>query len=251
MLTKRIIAALDIQNLKVVKGIKFQDIKEVGDPIELSKRYEKDGIDEIVFLDISASLENRNPLFKLIEKISENLNIPFTVGGGINSLKDIITIINKGADKVFINTAAVLNPDLIKKSVKILGSANICIAIDSKKENNGEDYVYIKGGSKKTDIKTLEWIKYIQNIGAGEVIITSMDHDGVQTGYGCELIKKINEVSTIPVIASGGAGKIKHFYDVFESGADGALAASIFHYEKIPIYQLKKSLKEMDVNVRI
>lgn len=250
MLTKRIIAALDIKNSKVVKGINFENIKEAGDPIDFAKKYEYEGIDELVFLDISATNEKRKTLIDLIKIISQEISIPFTVGGGINNIDDIKVILNSGADKVFINSAAVTNPNLIFEASKIIGRANICVAVDTKRINN-DDYVFINGGKINTNIKTIDWIEKLENLGAGEILLTSMNHDGTKKGFDCEMIKKINTFSSLPIIASGGAGKKDDFLKVFESGADGALAASIFHYNLISIIELKKYLKEMKINVRL
>ncbi|PNR92273.1 imidazole glycerol phosphate synthase subunit HisF [Petrotoga sp. 9PWA.NaAc.5.4] len=252
MLTKRIIAALDIKDGKVVKGVKFENIKQAGDPIELAKKYEKDGIDEIVFLDITASKEKRKIIKDLVEKISKELFIPFTVGGGLHTVEEMLEIIKSGADKVFINTAAVENPSLIKESSKIIGSSNVVVAIDAKKDITLNKYiVYTHGGSKRTTLDAIEWAKKCQELGAGELLVTSMDTDGVKKGYDLELIKNIAQCVEIPVIASGGAGNVKDFCDVFQVGADAALAASIFHYGTYTPYQLKTELKELGINVRL
>lgn len=252
MLTKRIIAALDIKEARVVKGVKFENIKDAGDPIELAKKYEKDGVDEIVFLDITASKEKRKIIKDLVEKIAKHLFIPFTVGGGLNTVQEMLEVIKSGADKVFINTAAVENPDLIKDSSKIIGSSNVVVAIDAKKDPETKKYiVYTHGGSKKTELEAISWAKKCQELGAGELLVTSMDTDGVKEGYDLELIKNIVENVEIPVVASGGAGNVRDFYDVFQVGADAALAASIFHYGTYTAKQLKEELKEMEINVRL
>lgn len=252
MKSKRIIAALDIKDAKVSKGIKFDKIKEVGDPVELAKKYEKEGIDEIVLLDITASNEKRKIIKDLIEKISKEISVPFTVGGGLNTVRDILEIIESGADKAFINTAAVKDPNLVKEAVNIVGSTRIVVAIDAKKdEATNKYYVYTNGGQKKTDLEAKEWAKRCEDLGAGELLVTSIDTDGIRKGYDLKLIKTIAEYVKIPVIASGGAGSVKDFYDVFQVGADGALAASIFHFGVYTPVELKKQLKEMGINVRL
>jgi cyclase len=252
MKPKRIIAALDIKDGKVSKGEKFDNVKAVGDPVELAKKYEKEGIDEIVLLDITASNEKRKIIKDLIEKVSKEISVPFTVGGGLTTVKDIVEIIGSGADKVFINTAAVENPNLIREAAQIVGSSKLVIAIDAKKDSISNKYfVYTNGGKKKTDLEAKEWAKRCENFGAGELLVTSIDTDGIRKGYDLELIKSIVENVKIPVVASGGAGSVKDFYDVFQVGADGALAASIFHFGVYTPLTLKKQLKEMGINVRI
>ena len=239
MLAKRIIAALDIKEGRVVKGIKFQNIRDAGDPIELAKRYEEEGIDEIVFLDITASYEKRQILLDLVKRIAEEIYVPFTVGGGIKSVEEIREIIKSGADKVFLNTAAVDNPTLISEVAKVVGSANLVIAIDAKW--NGKFWeVYTHGGRKARGINAVEWAKEVESLGAGEILLTSMDTDGTQEGFDIPLTKAIVEAVDIPVIASGGAGSPEHFYDAFEIGASAALAASIFHYGKYTVRELKE-----------
>ena len=250
MLSKRIIAALDIKDNRVVKGINFKNLKDAGDPIEKAKEYEKNGIDEIIFLDITATNEKRETLKELAKEIGENIFIPFTVGGGIKSTKDIIEIIKSGADKVFINSAAVNNPNIIKESSKLLGSANLVIAIDAKKIDD-EYFVFVNGGKTKTELKAVDWAKKCENLGAGEILLTSINTDGMQNGYHLELIRNISSAVNIPVIASGGAGEVQHFVDVFESGADAALAASIFHYGKLNPQTLKEELNEKGIEVRL
>ncbi|NJE25178.1 imidazole glycerol phosphate synthase subunit HisF [Thermococcus sp. MV5] len=250
MLAKRIIAALDIKEGRVVKGIKFQNIRDAGDPIELAKRYEKEGIDEIVFLDITASYEKRQILLDLVKRIAEEIYVPFTVGGGIKSVEEIREIIKSGADKVFLNTAAVDNPELVREVAKVVGSANLVIAIDAKW--NGKFWeVYTHGGRKARGIDAVEWAKEVECLGAGEILLTSMDTDGTQEGFDIPLTKAIVEAVDIPVIASGGAGKPEHLYDAFEIGASAALAASIFHYGKYTVRELKEYLVRRGVNVRL
>lgn len=250
MLAKRIIAALDIREGKVVKGIKFQNIRDAGDPIELAKRYEEEGIDEIVFLDITASYEKRRILLDLVKRIAEEIYVPFTVGGGIRSVKEIREIIKSGADKVFLNTAAVDNPKLVSEAAKVVGSANLVIAIDAKW--NGKYWeVYTHGGRKAREMDAVEWAKEVERLGAGEILLTSMDTDGTQEGFDIPLTKAIVEAVDIPVIASGGAGNPEHFYEAFKIGASAALAASIFHYGKYTVRKLKEYLARRGVNVRL
>ena len=250
MLAKRIIAALDIKEGRVVKGIKFQNIRDAGDPIELAKRYEEEGIDEIVFLDITASYEKRKILLDLVKKIAEEIYVPFTVGGGIRSVEEIREIIKSGADKVFLNTAAVDNPKLISEAAGVVGSANLVIAIDAKW--NGKFWeVYTHGGRKARGIDAIEWAKEVERLGAGEILLTSMDTDGTQQGFDIPLTKAIVEAVDIPVIASGGAGSPEHFYEAFKIGAEAALAASIFHYGKYTVRELKEYLSKKGVPIRL
>ncbi len=250
MLAKRIIAALDIKNGRVVKGTKFKNIRDAGDPVELAVRYEKEGIDEIVFLDITASFEKRKILFNLAKNVSSNLSIPFTVGGGIRKLDEIVQIIKGGADKVFINTKAVEEPEFIKEASNVLGSANLVIAIDAKW--NGKFFeVYVKGGRVATDIDAVEWAKQVEELGAGEILLTSMDTDGTKNGFDRVLTRAVSAAVDIPVIASGGAGKPVHFLEAFNAGADAALAASIFHYGEFTVKSVKEYLQKKGVNVRL
>ncbi|GAB6101785.1 imidazole glycerol phosphate synthase subunit HisF [Thermococcus atlanticus] len=250
MLAKRIIAALDIREGRVVKGIKFQNIRDAGDPVELAKRYEEEGIDEIVFLDITASYEKRRILFDLVKRIAEEIYVPFTVGGGIKSVEEIREIIKSGADKVFLNTAAVDNPELVRETAEVVGSANLVIAIDAKW--NGKFWeVYTHGGRKARGMDAVEWAKEVEKLGAGEILLTSMDTDGTQEGFDIPLTKAIVEAVDIPVIASGGAGSPEHFYEAFKIGASAALAASIFHYGKYTVRELKEYLAGRGVNVRL
>ncbi|MFO7793194.1 MAG: imidazole glycerol phosphate synthase subunit HisF [Candidatus Saliniplasma sp.] len=250
MLAKRIIAALDVKEGRVVKGINFKKIRDAGDPIELAKRYEKGGIDEIVFLDITASNEKRGILFDLVKEIARELHIPFTVGGGINSLDGIKPLIRNGADKVFINTAAVEEPTIIRDASQLLGSSNLVVAIDAKKQGDVWK-VYTHGGTKEKDIDALNWSREVERLGAGEILLTSMDRDGTKDGFDIPLLKSISSSVNIPVIASGGAGSPEDFYEVFEkTDASAALAASIFHYEEYSIDELKAYLKRRDIHVR-
>ncbi|HIP88481.1 MAG TPA: imidazole glycerol phosphate synthase subunit HisF [Thermococcus paralvinellae] len=250
MLARRVIAALDIKKGRVVKGIKFQNIRDAGDPIELAKRYEEEGIDEIVFLDITASYEKRRILLDLVKRVAEEIYVPFTVGGGIKSVEEIREIIKSGADKVFLNTAAVDNPGLVKRASKVVGSANLVIAIDAKW--NGKYWeVYTHGGRKARGIDAIEWAKEVERLGAGEILLTSMDTDGTQRGFDIPLTKAVVEAVDIPVIASGGAGSPEHFYEAFKIGATAALAASIFHYGKYTVRELKEYLTEKGIPVRM
>jgi len=250
MLARRIIAALDIKEGRVVKGIKFQNIRDAGDPIELAKRYEEERIDEIVFLDITASYEKRKILLDLVKRIAEEIYVPFTVGGGIRSVEEIREIIKSGADKVFLNTAAVDNPKLVSEAAGVVGSANLVIAIDAKW--NGKFWeVYTHGGRKARGIDAVKWAKEVESLGAGEILLTSMDTDGTQQGFDIPLTKAIVEAVDIPVIASGGAGSPEHFYEAFKIGAEAALAASIFHYGKYTVRELKEYLSKKGVPIRL
>lgn len=250
MLKKRIIPCLDIKNGRTVKGINFVDIRDAGDPIELAKKYAQDGADELVFLDITATIEKRKALAELVEKIGKEINIPFTVGGGINSIKDVSLIINAGADKVSVNSSAVKRPELISAIAGNFGSQCVVVAIDTKFEN-GEWYVYVNGGKIPTLIKTLDWAKRVEALGAGEILLTSMNNDGTKNGFAINITDQISKAVNIPVIASGGAGKKVHFKEVFEqTKASGALAASIFHFNEIPIPELKKYLKTKNIPIR-
>ncbi|MFW5645240.1 MAG: imidazole glycerol phosphate synthase subunit HisF [Bacteroidota bacterium] len=251
MLAKRIIPCLDIRDGKTVKGINFLGIKEVGDPVELGARYAREGADELVFLDITATHERRKLFADLVKRIALHLNIPFTVGGGINEMADADALLNAGADKISINSSAVRNPDLISSLAGSFGSQFVVTAIDAKLENHGEWWVYVNGGRLKTGKKLFNWAHEAQERGAGEILFTSMNHDGTKNGYANEALAKLATELSIPVIASGGAGEKKHFTDVFTIGkADAALAASIFHYNEIPIPELKAYLRQNNVVVR-
>jgi imidazole glycerol-phosphate synthase subunit HisF len=250
MLKKRIIPCLDIKDGRTVKGINFLDIRDAGDPIELAKKYVQEGADELVFLDITATQEKRKTLASLVEKIAKEINIPFTVGGGINSVEDAIAIIKAGADKVSINSSAVKNPQLIKEIANQFGSQAVVVAIDTKYENN-DWWVYVSGGKIPTGLKTIEWAKQAVVLGAGEILLTSMNNDGTKNGFAIEITNAVSEAVNVPIIASGGAGKREHFKEVFEqTKATGALAASIFHFGEIPIPVLKGYLKEEKIAVR-
>ena len=251
MLTKRIIPCLDVKDGKVMKGTVFVNLKYAGDPVNLAKKYYRDGADELVFLDITASYEKRKIMIKLVEKVAKEIFIPFTVGGGIGSIEDMRSILNAGADKISINTAAIKNPDLIKKASEQFGSQCIVVAIDVKRAN-GKCKVFVKGGREETGLDAVEWAKRAESLGAGELLITSMDRDGTRDGYDLKLTKKISESVNIPVIASGGAGSLQSIAKVLKEGkADAALAASIFHYKQYSIIQVKQYLRKSNVEVRI
>ena len=250
MLTKRIIPCLDIKNGETVKGVNFVDLRSAGDPVELAKEYVLQGADELVFLDITATVANRKTLVNLVEKVAEAINIPFTVGGGISTIQDVDALLNAGADKVSINSSAVRNPTLIDELSKQFGVQCIVVAIDTKMEDDWK--VYVKGGREATPIYTKNWAKEIQERGGGEILLTSMNHDGTKNGFALEITKWCSDNLSIPVIASGGAGNNQHFADVFNiANADAALAASVFHFGEIKIPELKQFLKKDGVNVRI
>lgn len=252
MLAKRIIPCLDVKDGQTVKGVNFKNLRYAGDPVCLAARYSEEGADEIVFLDITATNEARQTIKNVVENVSKKVFIPLTVGGGIRSLEDIRNILLAGADKVSLNTAAVKNPDIIKQASNAFGSQCIVIAIDAKKEE-GDWCVYINAGQKKTDIKVMDWVETIEKLGAGEILLTSMDTDGTQKGFDIELNRTVSSNTNLPVIASGGAGpEMNHFSEVFEKGAaDAALAASIFHFDTIKINDLKTFLNKKNIPVRI
>lgn len=250
MLAKRIIPCLDVDAGRVVKGTKFLNLRDAGDPVEVAGRYDKEGADELVFLDITASHQKRGIILDVVKKTAEQVFIPFTVGGGISSLSDIRRLLNAGADKVSLNTAAVENPELVKRASKKFGSQCIVVAIDVKWE--GKNYqVYTYGGRKPTGLDALRWAKRVEKLGAGEILLTSMDRDGTKAGYDLRLLKIICSAVNIPVIASGGAGKVEHFYQAFLADASAALAASLFHYRELSIRNLKKYLQGQKVEVRM
>ncbi len=249
-LTKRIIPCLDVKGGRVVKGINFINLSEEGDPVELASYYEREQADELVFLDITASWEERNILIKLVEKTAEKIFIPFTVGGGINKLEDIHHLLRAGADKVSINTAAVLHPEIIREAALRYGSSTIVVAIDAVRRGDHWE-VMIQGGRTATGKDALSWAQEVEKLGAGEILLTSMDYDGTKEGYDLELTRQVVEKTGCPVIASGGAGKIEHFYQVFTAGkASAALAASIFHRKEISISQVKQYLLPKGISVR-
>lgn len=250
MLKKRIIPCLDIKDGRTVKGINFLEIRDAGDPVELAKKYVMDGADELVFLDITATIEKRKTLAELVERIAKEINIPFTVGGGINSLEDAKAIIKAGADKISLNSSAVKNPMLITEIAQEFGSQCVVVAIDAKQENS-DWYVYVSGGKIATGLKATKWAQQAERLGAGEILLTSMNNDGTKNGFAIDIVSQISELVNIPVIASGGAGKKQHFEDVFQqTKASAALAASIFHYSEIPIPELKDFLKTKNIAIR-
>ncbi|MBU4482552.1 MAG: imidazole glycerol phosphate synthase subunit HisF [Actinobacteria bacterium] len=252
MITKRIIPCLDVDKGRVVKGINFVDIKDAGDPVELAAFYDKEGADEIVFLDITASHERRRTVVDLASKTAEKVFIPYTIGGGISRIEHIREILRKGADKISINTAAVRDPSLINRASKIFGSQCIVVAIDAKYKNKDFWEVYISGGRTPTGMNAVDWAKRAEELGAGEILLTSMDKDGTKDGYDIDLTGAITSVVNIPVIASGGAGKLEHLRDVIKyAGADAVIVASIFHYRQYTIREAKEYLKSEGINVRI
>ncbi|GAB5399588.1 MAG: imidazole glycerol phosphate synthase subunit HisF [Aureisphaera sp.] len=251
MLAKRIIPCLDIKNGRTVKGINFVDLRDAGDPIELAKIYAKKGADELVFLDISATEERRKTLATLVKRIAEELDIPFTVGGGISKVEDVAVLLKNGADKVSINSAAVKRPELINELAAKFGSQCIVVAIDAKQVQ--DDWkVHLVGGKVPTEISLWDWAKEVEERGAGEILFTSMDHDGTKNGFANEALSKLTALVNIPVIASGGAGTIDHFTDTFQKGnSDAALAASVFHFKEIEIKELKQKLRAQGIPVRL
>jgi len=251
MHAKRIIPCLDVDHGRVVKGIKFVDIRDAGDPVEMAQLYDEKGADELVFLDITASSDKRNIMVDVVERTGDVVFIPFTVGGGLRNIEDIKAILRAGADKVSLNTSAVQNPNLIKESSRIFGSQCIVLAIDAKRKGSSWE-VYTHGGRTPTGIDAVEWAKKAENLGCGEILLTSMDADGTKDGYDIPLTKSISEAVTIPVIASGGAGNAEHIYEALTKGkADAALAASIFHYEEHSIRKVKEYLRSKNVSVRL
>ncbi len=250
MLKKRIIPCLDIKDGKTVKGVQFEDLKIAGDPVELAKKYVKDGADELVFLDITATLEGRKTLIELVEKLSVEINIPFTIGGGISSVQDVESLLKAGADKVSVNSAAVRRPELVREIAQQFGNQCVVVAIDTK-NIEGEDYVFINGGKIQTEHKTLDWVKTVTDLGAGEILLTSMDFDGTKSGFDIRMLQNISAVCRLPIIASGGAGKMEDFTEAFtETNVTGALAASIFHFNEIKISDLKENLKQNKIAIR-
>jgi cyclase len=250
MLAKRIIPCLDIRNGQTVKGINFENVVDVGDPVELGAKYAREGADELVYLDITATHEGRKLFADLVQRIAAHLNIPFTVGGGIDRLEDANILLGAGADKVSINSSAVKDPGLIDRIAGSFGNQFVVVAIDARLEA-GEWVVYVNGGRIPTDRELFSWAQEAQERGAGEILFTSMNHDGTKNGYACEALRELTQTLSIPVIASGGAGKREHFLEVFrEGGADAALAASIFHYNEIPVPELKAYLRQHQITVR-
>lgn len=251
MLAKRIIPCLDMKDGQTVKGIEFESLRNVGDPVELGKYYSDNGADELVFLDITATHEKRKTLIELVQRIAKEVNIPFTVGGGISSIEDAEAILSAGADKISVNSAAINNPKLISDIAQKFGSQFIVLAIDAKLEND-QWMVYKNGGRIKTELELFYWAKQAEKLGCGEILFTSMNHDGTKNGFALEALKRLTKYMSIPVIASGGAGSIKDFEDVFRySNVEAALAASVFHYHEIQISELKQQLKIKNIPVRI
>jgi cyclase len=251
MFTKRIIPCLDIKDGRTVKGVNFVNLRDAGDPVELAKIYAKSGADELVFLDISATEEKRKTLIDLVLKVAEHINIPFTVGGGISSVEDVTLLLNSGADKVSINTSAVKNPQLINDLASKFGSQCITVAIDAKRIG-GVWTVHLVGGRVPTELNLFDWAKEVEERGAGEILFTSMENDGTKDGFANEALAALSTLVNIPIIASGGAGNMQHFTDVFMKGkADAALAASVFHFKEIEINELKKELQQNQIPVRL
>ncbi len=251
MLKKRIIPCLDIKNGRTVKGVNFENLRDAGDAVELAALYAREGADELVFLDISATLEARATFVEFVREVAQQLDIPFTVGGGINSIERVSDLLKAGADKVSINSAAVKNPELITELSRNFGNQCIVVAVDTRKVD-GKDQVFVNGGTINTHINTHEWVKEVARRGAGEILLTSMDHDGTKAGFANDILFKVTQEINVPVIASGGAGNIDHFIEVFNKGkADAALAASIFHFKEIQLMALKKELAANGISVRI
>lgn len=250
MLKKRIIPCLDIKDGRVVKGVQFLALKDAGNPVQLAAYYSKNGADELVFLDISATLEKRKTLVEMVTQLSKEINIPFTVGGGIQSVEDARLLLQSGADKISINSAAVNNPNLITQIAAAFGSQSLVVAIDIKKSDN-DWYVFINGGTKSTGIKAIDWAKKVQELGAGEILLTSMNNDGAKNGFALDITDAICKATSIPVIASGGAGSVEHFAELFKkTDVSAGLAASIFHYNEISIFDLKIQLKTQKIPIR-
>ena len=251
MLTKRIIPCLDIKNGRTVKGVNFVNLIDAGDPVVLAKQYAQIGADELVFLDISATLEGRKTMLEMVLKVAAQVNIPFTVGGGISSVEDVDALLHCGADKVSINSSAIKNPALINELAQKFGSQCVVVAIDAKQINN-KWMVHLAGGTIPTKLELFEWAKEVENRGAGEILFTSMDHDGTKAGFANEALAKLSTLVNIPIIASGGAGSVQHFIDTFIKGkSDAALAASVFHFGEIKITDLKKELRNNNIEVRL
>lgn len=252
MLTKRIIPCLDVHRGRVVKGVNFVNLKDAGDPVQIAKAYDEAGADELVFLDITASSDARNIIVNLVEKTAEQVFIPFTVGGGIRTVEDFREILKAGADKISVNSAAIKRPELISEAAYKFGSQCVVVAIDAKKKPDGSYSVYLNGGRVDTGLDAIEWAKKAEALGAGEILLTSMDTDGTKSGYDLPITKAISSVVSIPVIASGGAGTLSHFKDALtEGGADAVLAASLFHYKELTIGELKEYLKQENIPVRL
>ncbi len=253
MFTKRIIPCLDVNNGRVVKGVNFVNLRDAGDPVEIAKAYDKAGADELVFLDITASSDRRSTVVDLVRAVAKEVFIPFTVGGGIRTVEDFRSVLREGADKISVNSAAIANPHLISEAAEIFGSQCVVVAIDARRRPDGSGWnIFSHGGRRDTGIDALEWTEKIERLGAGEIMLTSMDCDGTKNGYDIELTKAVSSMVKIPVIASGGAGKIEHFYDALtEGGAEAALAASLFHYKELEIREVKEALRKRGLSMRI
>ena len=251
MLAKRIIPCLDVDKGRVVKGVRFLNLRDAGDPVEVARRYEEEGADELVFLDITASAEGREIMIDVVRRVAESVFMPFTVGGGIRSVSDMRSLLEAGADKVSINTSAVKNPELVREGSYLFGSQCIVVAIDARRRGDSWE-VYINGGRTPTGLDAVEWAGRVQELGAGEILLTSMDRDGTKEGFDVELCRAVSSAVNIPVIASGGAGSEEHFLEVFkEGGVDAALAASVFHFREIEIPSLKRFLADNGITVRL
>ncbi len=251
MLSKRIIPCLDVKDGRTVKGVNFVDLRDAGDPVELAAQYAQQGADELVFLDITATHERRKTMIEMVKAVARQLNIPFTIGGGITEIADAEALLNAGADKISINSAAVRNPQLIEQLAKAFGVQFVVVAVDTKLVD-GKNWVHLNGGRLITELETEKWIKQAEEMGAGEILLTSMDHDGTKAGFDCGLLKQINDSINIPIIASGGAGSVDHFTEVFQkANVDAALAASVFHYGEILIPDLKNELSRNGIPVRL
>lgn len=252
MLAKRIIPCLDVKDGRTVKGIHFEDLRDAGDPVEMAAFYSANGADELVFLDITATVEKRKTFYSLINRLASQINIPFTVGGGISEIDDISLLLENGADKISVNTAAFLHPDLITASAKAFGSQCVVVAIDTKKLSDGQWYVFLKGGREATPKTALQWAREAVDSGAGEILLTSMNNDGTKNGFALDVTSSLAGELNVPVIASGGAGQKEHFLDVFQKGhADAALAASVFHFGEIRIPELKNYLSQNKISIRL
>lgn len=250
MLKTRIIPCLDVKNGRVVKGVNFENLIDAGDPVSQANFYYKEGADELCFLDISATNENRSTMFEMVEKVANSCFIPFTVGGGVKSIEDFLNLLSCGADKVSLNSSAINNPQLIQESAKKFGSQCVVVAIDAKKTNKGNYEIFTHGGKKETGIDAIKWAQYVSELGAGEILLTSMDKDGTKSGYDLELLKAITNKVSVPVIASGGVGNLQHLVDGINSGASAVLAASIFHFKQYSISEAKEFLANNQIAVR-
>ncbi len=251
MLTKRIIPCLDIKNGRTVKGVNFVNLRDAGDPVELAKKYAEEGADELVFLDISATLEGRKTMRNMVLRVAEQINIPFTVGGGISSKGDVTELLKCGADKIAVNSAAVKRPELINELAEKFGSQCVVVAVDAK-QIQGEWFVHLAGGTIQTELKLFDWAQEVEQRGAGELLFTSMNHDGTKAGFANEALAQLSTLINIPIIASGGAGNVSHFVDTFKEGkSDAALAASIFHFGEMNVPELKKELQKNNIAIRL